>query len=333
MTIRHSSGSLAHASSGLAASRGAEPFPTHWALTDMPSQAGRSAVVTGTGGLGLEDAVALARAGAEVIVAGRDAAKGQAALSRIRREVPSAQASFEVLDLASLASVAALGGRLRSQRDRLDILINNAAVMAPPTRQTTSDGFELQLGTNHLAHVALTAHLLPLLRRAPAPRVVSLSSVAARGGAIDLDDLQSEHGYKPMQAYGQSKLACLLFAFELQRRSDEAGWGLASVAAHPGISRTELIPNGAGQRSASGLLRRLLPYMFQPAAQGAWPTLFAATAPEAMPGAYYGPNRMSETRGHPAPARVPPQARDEAVAARLWSASEELIRMKLGEEP
>jgi NAD(P)-dependent dehydrogenase (short-subunit alcohol dehydrogenase family) len=298
---------------------------TRWAPAAIPSQAGRVALVTGTGGLGLEDAVALARAGAEVIVAGRDAAKGEAALARIRREAPGAVARFELVDLASLASVAAFGARLRAARESLDLLINNAAVMAPPTRRTTADGFELQFGTNYLGHFALTAELLPLLRRAPAPRVVSLSSVAARGGAIDFENLQSERGYRPMTAYGQSKLACLMFAFELQRRSEAGGWGIRSVAAHPGLSRTDLIPNGAGPRSGSALLRRLLPFMFQSAAQGAWPTLFAATAPQAERGGYYGPDRLGETRGHPAPARVPPQALDEAVASRLWEVSERLV--------
>ncbi|WP_425467384.1 SDR family oxidoreductase [Rubellimicrobium roseum] len=302
-----------------------------WIPALMPSQEGRTAVVTGTGGLGLETAVALARTGAEVIVAGRDPAKGEAALARIRREAPGTRVDFERLDLASLASIAAFGAQLRNTRDRIDLLINNAAVMAPPRRRTTQDGFELQFGTNHLGHVALTAQLLPLMHRAPVPRVVSLSSVAARGAAMDLSDLQSERDYVPMTAYGRSKLACLLFASELQRRSDEAGWGITSIAAHPGVSRTELLPNGAGSRSVPGLVRRFLPFLFQPAAQGAWPTLFASTAPEAQPGGYYGPDRLGETRGHPAPARLPAGARDGAVAARLWSLSEELVGMRLGE--
>jgi NAD(P)-dependent dehydrogenase (short-subunit alcohol dehydrogenase family) len=162
---------------------------------------------------------------------------------------------------------------------------------------------------------------------------VSLSSVAARGATMDLDDLQSERSYEPMTAYGRSKLACLLFASELQRRSDETGWGITSIAAHPGISRTDLLTNGAGPTSVPGLVRRFLPFLFQPAAQGAWPTLFAATAPEARPGGYYGPDRLGETRGHPAPAHVPDGARDGAVAARLWSLSEELVGLRLGEAP
>jgi NAD(P)-dependent dehydrogenase (short-subunit alcohol dehydrogenase family) len=229
-----------------------------------------------------------------------------------------------VLDLASLESIAAFGERLRNSPDGLDLLINNAAVMTPPKRQVTTDGFELQFGTNYLGHFALTAHLLPLLRTAKKPRVVNLSSVAARNGAIHFDDLQSERHYTSMAAYSQSKLACLMFAFELQRRSDEAGWGIQSIAAHPGISRTDLIPNGAGSRSAAGIVRRYCWFLFQPAAQGALPTLFAASAPEARGGAYYGPNRLAETRGYPAPAKVPPQALDKAKATSLWRLSAQL---------
>lgn len=302
-----------------------------WTLADLPSQAGRTAIVTGTGGLGLEDALALAGAGAEVIVAGRNAEKGEAALARIRQAVPGARVAFEPLDLASLASVAAFAERMAGSRDRIDLLINNAAVMAPPHRRLSADGYELQFATNHLGHVALTARLLPLLRRAGAPRVVSLSSIAARGGRIAFDDLQAEHAYRPMAVYSQSKLACLMFALELQRRSDAAGWGLTSVAAHPGIARTDLLPNGAGPRSAAGLARSLLWFLFQPVAQGALPTLYAATAPAAEAGGYYGPVHLSESRGAPGPARIPAQALDQAAAARLWQMSEHLSGVRFPE--
>lgn len=295
-----------------------------WTAADIPSQKGRVVVVTGTGGLGYEDALALARAGADVIVAGRSPVKGEEAVIAIRGEVASATVSFEQLDLASLASVSDFGARLARTRDGLDLLVNNAGVMVPPLRQATADGFELQFGTNYLGHFALTAHLMPLLRKGKNARVVMLSSVAARSGSIDFDDLQSLRNYHAMQAYSQSKLACLMFAFELQRRSEACGWGIASIAAHPGISRTELLHNAPGRRSFTGMTRSLLWFLFQPAWQGALPTLFAATSPAAKPGAYYGPDRLSETRGYPAPSKVPPQARDEAVAARLWSVSEEL---------
>ncbi len=296
----------------------------NWTASDIPAQRGRTAVVTGTGGLGFEDAVALARAGANVIIAGRSPAKGAEAVRRIRQAVADATVNFEPLDLASLDSIAAFGARLRRSQDRLDLLINNAGVMTPPQRQTTSDGFELQFGTNYLGHFGLTAELLPLLRKGNAPRVISLSSVAARNGAIRFDDLQSERSYSPMIAYSQSKLACLMFAFELQRRSGAAGWGIRSIAAHPGITRTDLLPNGAGTRSVAGMSRRLLWFLFQPAAQGALPTLFAATSPQAQGGGYYGPNRLGETRGYPSVAAVPPQALDAGIAARLWDESERL---------
>jgi NAD(P)-dependent dehydrogenase (short-subunit alcohol dehydrogenase family) len=295
-----------------------------WTTASIPSQEGRSAVVTGTGGLGYEDALELARAGASVILAGRDPQKGAAAVLRIRNELPSARIRFELLDLASLTSIADFGERLRTREERLDLLINNAGVMVPPRRQETMDGFELQLGTNYLGHFALTGQLLPLLRKSEAARVVTLSSVAARDGALDFDDLNAERRYTPMPVYSQSKLACLMFALELQRRSEAGGWGITSIAAHPGISRTDLLHNAPGRRSVMGMARTFLWFLFQPVWQGALPTLFAATSPEAQPGGYYGPDRLSETRGYPAPAKVPQQALDRTNAARLWQMSEEL---------
>lgn len=297
---------------------------TSWTVSDIPSQRGRTAVVAGTGGLGFHDALALARAGANVIIAGRNPSKGAAAVNQIRQSVPTANVTFGTLDLASLDSIEAFSESLRSSRDSLDLLINNAAVMTPPKRQVTSDGFELQFGTNYLGHFALTAKLLPLLRKGNEPRVVSLSSVAARSGTINFDDLQAQRSYRPMRVYGQSKLACLMFALELQRRSDAAGWGIQSIAAHPGISRTDLLPNGAGAWSAPGMVRRYMWFLFQPASQGALPTLFAATSPQAQGGAYYGPDKLGEMRGYPTVARVPPQALDTSVAARLWIESEAL---------
>lgn len=296
----------------------------NWTASDIPSQRSRSVVITGTGGLGFQCALALARAGANVIIAGRNLAKGAAAVDRIRQSVAQAKVSFEVLDLASLDSIAAFGQRLRNSRRSLDLLINNAAVMTPPKRLVTADGFELQFGTNYLGHFALTAQLLPLLGNGKGPRVVTLSSLAARDGAIHFDDLQSERGYRPMVAYGQSKLACLMFAFELQRRSIAAGWSIQSIAAHPGISRTDLLPNGAGAWSGAGMARRFLWFLFQPAAQGALPTLFAASAAQARGGGYYGPDKLSETRGYPSVAKVPPQTLNVNDAARLWVESERL---------
>ncbi|WP_127143103.1 SDR family oxidoreductase [Pelagibacterium montanilacus] len=295
-----------------------------WTTSEIGSQKGRLAVVTGTGGLGLEDALALARAGCEVVIAGRNPDKGRAAVAHVRERVPTATIRFEPLDLASLASVDDFAQRLSAQTDRLDLLINNAGVMVPPERQETAEGFELQLGTNHLGHFALTAHLMALLRKGQNPRVISLSSVAARDGRIDFADLQSEETYVPMKAYSQSKIACLMFALELQRRSETLGWGIASIAAHPGVARTDLLHNAPGRWSAYRLTRSLLWFLFQPAAQGALPTLYAATSRDAKGGGYYGPDRMSEVRGYPAPARIPPQAADLAVARRLWTVSEQL---------
>lgn len=295
-----------------------------WSNSDIPPQHGRSYVVTGTGGLGYQDALALARAGAEVIIAGRNSVKGKEAVGKIQQAIPAANVHFELLNLANLASVESFGKRLQAKRQSLDVLINNAAVMALPERKVTSDGFEMQFGTNFLGPFALTARLLPLLRNSTNPRVVTVSSIAARDGAIDFSDLQAERSYKPMKVYGQSKLADLMFAFELQRRSEANQWGISSFAAHPGISRTDLITNGAGQFSVSGLMRTFLWFLFQPASQGALPTLFAATSPDARAGAYYGPDKLNEMRGFPVVAKVPPQAEDIKITARLWEIATEL---------
>lgn len=290
---------------------------------DIPSLSGKTAVVTGaTGGLGYETARMLAEHGARVILAGRNADKGANALRRIRAKSPEADIAFELVDLGNLASITAFGTRLRAGTP-IDILVNNAGVMTPPTRKTTSDGFELQFGTNYLSHFALTARLMPLLTAAPAARVVSLSSVAARDGQIDFTNLQSEN-YKPMVAYSQSKLACLMFGFELQRRSKANGWNITSTAAHPGIARTDLIVNGMGDRSRAALVRRYLPFVFAPVPQAALPTLFAATAPDAVPGGYYGPKGFQEIRGEVGVAATPGAALDTTVARRLWDTSQEL---------
>lgn len=299
-------------------------------LNPTSGEAGR-VIVTGTGGLGFETALALAKLGWKVIIAGRNAGKGAAAVKDIKRQVPQASLVFEQVDLADLTSIAAFGRRLNAVYDRIDMLINNAGVMTPPKRQVTIDGFELQFGVNYLGPFALTSHMLPLLRKAKAPKVINVSSIATRGARINFDDLQSERAYKAFEAYGQSKLAQLMFAFELQRRSEENGWGVASLAAHPGLARTELIPNGSGRLSGSFLLRQLLWFVFQSPAQGACSTLFAATSPTASPGGYYGPDRWSEVRGSPAPARIPERAKDRQDAARLWNLSERLIGIPFSE--
>ncbi len=300
-----------------------------WTIADIPSQQGRLAVVTGaTGGLGYETALGLAHAGAEVIVTGRSREKAHAAVDRIARAVPHAKVSIEMLELASLASVRAFADKLIAWGRPLHLLINNAGVMALPDRRLTADGFELQFGTNHLAHFALTGLLLPLLRRAGTARVVNVSSGAHRAGRIDFDNLQGERRYRPWTAYGQSKLANLLFTFELQRRSDARDWGLMANAAHPGYARTDLISKGPGSGGWLGLISKAMSPLSHSAADGALPTLFAATSPDATPMGYYGPAGFYELKGPVAPARMAARARDEAVAGRLWDVSEALTGVR-----
>lgn len=300
-----------------------------WTSSDIPNQKGRSALITGTGGLGFEDALALARAGGDVIIAGRNPEKGANAIMRIRSEAPTAKIQFEQVDLANLKSIKDFCERIRNQRNSLDLLINNAGVMVPPKRLETDNGFELQLGTNYLGHFALTAQLMPLLLKGSDTRIVTLSSIAARDGEINFNDLNAKKSYSPMKVYSQSKLACLMFALELRRRSEANQWGLTSIAAHPGISRTDLLHNAPGRRSVIGIMRSLLWFMFQPASQGALPVLFAATSPAARAGAYYGPDKMMEMRGFPTEAQIPPQALDVEVSARLWEMSEKLTGVEL----
>lgn len=296
------------------------PFTVH----DIPDQTGKLAVITGaTGGLGYETALALAGAQATVVLTGRNPQKGADALARIRAIHPHADISFELLDLTGLASVEDFARSFSAAHDHLDLLVNNAGVMMPPTRQTTADGFELQFETNYLSHFALTARLVPLLSAARG-RVVTLSSIMARRGKIHFDDLQLASGYTPQAAYGQSKLACLMFARELQARSDAAGLGISSFGAHPGISSTNLIENGMGQGSIAARMKPLTGMFFQSPAAGALPTLYAATSPDAVPGGYYGPDGFMEMRGAPTDANVPAQAKNVADSARLWTVSEGL---------
>ncbi len=294
---------------------------TGWTLRDMPSQAGRRVIVTGTGGLGYESALALAGAGAHVVLAGRDEAKGAASVAQIKAAYPQAKITFEALDLARLASVADFAARMRASKDGLDLLINNAGVMSPPERRETADGFELQFGTNHLGHFALTAQLLPLLRAGRAARVVNVSSGVAYRGVMNFDDLNQTQTYAGWSGYGQSKLANLLFTLEFQRRSDARGWGLMTNAAHPGYALTELIPNGPGRNPVSSLLAT---FAAQSPADGALPQLFAATAPGALPIHFYGPKGLMGLKGPPGVVDLPPRALSADDARRLWEISETL---------
>jgi NAD(P)-dependent dehydrogenase (short-subunit alcohol dehydrogenase family) len=304
-------------------------------VATVPDLSGKLAVVTGSNsGLGFGLARRLSAAGADVVMAIRNRAKGEAAIGEIRATVPDARLSIKPLDLSSLSSVAALGEQLNADGRPIDILINNAGVMTPPKRDTTADGFELQFGSNHLGHFALTAHLLPLLRAAHGARVVSLSSLAARqSGRIHFDDLQFEKSYSAMQAYGQSKLAVLMFARELDRRSREAGWGVVSTAAHPGLTKTNLQISGPSHgRTKPSLMQRLYttswrlaPFLWQEIDEGILPALYAATSPQAEGGAYYGPRGIYEAAGGGvAPAKVPARANDAAAGRRLWEISEQL---------
>jgi NAD(P)-dependent dehydrogenase (short-subunit alcohol dehydrogenase family) len=297
-----------------------------WTVADIPRQNGKLAIVTGANsGIGFYTALELSRAGAEVILAGRSVPKNQAAIAKILAQYSGAVVSFEPLDLASLASVTAFASKIKARTPKLDLLINNAGVMALPARQTTADGFEMQIGVNFLGHFALTAQLLPLLRAAAKPRTVQLSSIAHKRGAINLNDLQAATAYSPWKAYSQSKLAMLIFALELQRRSDIARWGILSTAAHPGFARTKLIANGPGETGVMGMASKLFaPLVSQSAAAGALPTLYAATTPGITPGFYAGPQGFMDLRGPPGPAKMMPQAQDQALAKKLWSAAERL---------
>ncbi len=279
-------------------------------------------VTGGTSGIGFHTSLELARAGAVVVLAARDAGRGERAAARIRREVPAASVEHRSLDLADLASVRSFAARWDGP---LDLLVDNAGVMAPPYR-LTADGFELQLGTNHLGHFALTGLLLPALADRPGARVVVVSSLAHRGGRIDFDDLESARFYGRWTAYCQSKLANLLFAFELDRRL--SGSAAIAVAAHPGFASTNLQVAGpflgGGHAVSSALMRAGTVAVSQSAAHGAWPTLHAATAPDVSGGDFFGPRGLGQIRGRPVRVTAAAAAYDREVAARLWAVSEQL---------
>lgn len=300
---------------------------------EVPDLSGRFAVVTGANsGLGFGLAKSLAGVGADVVMAIRSRTKGEAAIAEIRRELPSAKLTIRQLDLASLKGVAGLADELAAEGRPIDILINNAGVMTPPQRQETDDNFELQFGANHLGHFALTGRLLPLLRAAEGARVVTVSSIAAGQRNLDFDDANARHGYKPMRSYGIAKLAQLTFAVELDRRSRRGGWGLMCNAAHPGLSKTNLLSGASYGREKPTLQARftqltwwLLPFMWLDVDEGIKPTLYAAVSPDAEGGKYYGPRGFYETAGGGVTfAGVPRLARSEPDRERLWQLSEQL---------
>ncbi|MGA2598892.1 MAG: oxidoreductase [Bryobacteraceae bacterium] len=297
-----------------------------WTVADIPSQQGKLAVVTGgNSGIGWHTALELARAGGEVILTARSEVKGRDAAERIRRQVPKAKVQFEILDLASLRSVRAFAAKIVGEA-KLDLLVNNAGVMMVPRRHLTEDGFEIQFGTNFLGPFALTGLLMPVLLRATAPRVTMVTSGAANMGIkrINFDDLQWEKSYGPWKSYCQSKLADLLFAQELARRSAAAGVNLLSNAAYPGYARTNLQRSGPERPTISLPERIFAGIMSQDAAHGALPTLRAATALDAAAGSYYAPDGIFHAKGDPVLIPIPKPAEDMAAARRLWQISEDL---------
>jgi NAD(P)-dependent dehydrogenase (short-subunit alcohol dehydrogenase family) len=309
-----------------------------WKVTDIQSQAGKRVLVTGANsGIGYHAALALARKGAQVVLACRDQNRGEEAMAHLQAASPGVQAELAILDLASLASVREFVRREFALQRPLHTLINNAGVMAPPKRLETADGFELQFGTNVLGHFALTALLMPALTLAAdtspeRPRILTIASVAHKRGQLDFDDLQSVGNYSPMRAYRQSKLADLMFAFELDRRLRAAGSRVMSVAAHPGVANTNLFQSGeraAIERSIRSLAGHVIGIFLNSDRAGALPTLYAATAPEVKDGGYCGPQGFLEIRGDTVgEASVAKPAQDAAAAGRLWRVMEELTGVR-----
>ncbi len=297
-----------------------------WTAAGMPPQAGKTILITGANsGIGYQAALELARHGAHVVLGCRNVGKGREALARLKNEVPGATAETEELDVASLSSIRAFAERMLAKDTSLDVLINNAGVMALSSRELTADGFERQFGTNHLGHFALTGLLLPALGKVEAPRVVTVASLAHRTGKIEFDNLQSERAYKPWDTYNNSKLANILFAKELDRRARAAGMNLLSVAVHPGISKTSIFANGPSSTDLKSMIVKLAaPLLMQSDAMGALPTEYAATSPDVRGGEYIGPDGMGELKGYPTVVKPRPQALDEATAKRLWEVSEQL---------
>ena len=304
----------------------------------VPDLSGRRAVVTGASdGIGLGIATRLAAAGAQVVLPVRNLRKGEAAIAAIRERTPEAEVSLRELDLSSLASVAALGATLRDEDRPIHILINNAGVMTPPERRTTVDGFELQLGTNHLGHVALVAHLLPLLRAGRA-RVTSQISIAARRGRINWADLQWENSYgNGMAAYSQSKIALGLFGLELDRRSRAEGWGITSNLSHPGIAPTSLLaPRAELGRARPTRGRRLIGalsahgILIGTVDSAGLPALHAATSSQAQGGRFYGPGGLGNVGGAPAEQRLYRPLRSIDDTERVWRVSQEISGVAFG---
>lgn len=294
-----------------------------WTTDNISGIEGKKIIITGGArGIGLATSDALASRGADVFLAVRDIGRGEEAKSGIHERHPGSSVTVMHLDLSDLSSVRQFADDFTGRFDRLDVLINNAGVMLPPRRKT-KEGVELQFGTNHLGHFALTSHLLPLLMATPLSRIVSVSSIAARRGSIDFRNLDGSRGYNPMTFYRQSKLANLLFAVELQHRLESAGSSAISVLCHPGISVTNLLSRGSGKETTR-VLKMLMGIVAQSAEKGALPTLYAATHPDLRGGEYIGPDGPGNTRGYPVLTNDVTRIYKPDLAARLWEVSEEL---------
>ncbi|WP_336360714.1 oxidoreductase [Haladaptatus sp. ZSTT2] len=298
---------------------------TNWTAADIPDSTGKTVIVTGANsGIGYASTKQLAEKGAHVVMACRSADRADAARRKLESEVENASLDTMELDLASLDSVAQFAAAFTDRYSDLDVLVNNAGVMIPPFSKT-EEGFELQFGVNFIGHFALTGQLLPMLLSTPDSRVVTLSSLAHRRASIDFDNFRGEKSYSQWREYGQSKLADLMFALELQRQLDAHDAGTRSLAAHPGFTRTNL------QRHSS-LTDFGIGFFSMDQDQGALPTLYAATAPDAQAGGYYGPDGWFEIRGYPEPAKISTSARDEQVAIRLWEYAAEATGVTFFEE-
>jgi NAD(P)-dependent dehydrogenase (short-subunit alcohol dehydrogenase family) len=303
-----------------------------WTAADVGDQQGRTAVITGaTSGLGLETAKVLAAHGATVVLTGRDAGRAEAAAASIRTAEPDAKVETALLDLASLDAIRTAAAEIGSRFDRIDLLINNAGVMFPPPG-VTKDGFELQFGTNHLGHFALTGLLLSHLTGVPGSRIVTVSSNGHKAGRIDMGDLQSVSRVNPMAAYGRSKLANLMFTYELQRRLEAAGLPTIALAAHPGTARTELTRHMSAVSNAamSPRFRLLNSWWVQDQEMGALPTLRAATDPDAMGGTYYGPSGLMQFTGSPVRVRSSTRSHNAELQRKLWAESGRLTGVSYG---
>ena len=296
-----------------------------WTTKDISSQAGKLAIVTGANsGIGYHTALELARVGAHVILACRNPLKAEEARAKIAAAVPQAAVEVAQVDTANLDSIRAFAESFVATGRKLDLLINNAGVMGFPQRTPTAQGFEGQFGTNHLGHFALTGELMPALLKTPHSRVVTVASIAHKGGRMRFEDPNWEKAYDPRKAYQQSKLANLMFGLELDRRLKRANADVASIIAHPGVAVTSIVSNGMGSGVQAKIANTMIQLFAQSDARGAWPTLYAATSPDAKSGHYYGPDGIAEIKGLPVEVQPKPHAQDPVAAARLWHISEQM---------